>query len=700
MRQIRSLLYMVLAAFVTLAATLFQPSGLLHRILSIVICAIFSANHALCFSSLSRSAIAATPDQAPSTIIADIPRIRVPELALPEDFQVVSQMPFSAGYREVSIISQSTGMEQIYQTNLPDQSFEIKSVEFRNTSSLDLRPLLQGEAEPATISETQKQLQTFKVYFDNQDVSQVIFSDQTTAEFRADGVVIKSKDGQILETVSLSPSISQSSPITVAATAFSRTAFAEKSNTPTLGEADCKRFAEEVYQKLTRKLESTAQALKNKTAGTKIVAHALLLAKASLNQATTRSELKSNVCKVPVRCQDQVIAGKSEIKTDLFAIAPNLRNRKVTLDYNFYVIPDQLEVLYNGQRIFHVGPTAGIASHILNLPENADYVEVKVTGNQADKRTEWNYTISCSGDLIARTDCENLPQMQNNRPSVSGWFDRERINPEPSPDGGNTGAFRRVYSKPGYSYLSATVYLPPNVGKEESNKVGVYEEIIPSASPGKDNRKDVAYVYLGGWGGKNSAGNWIGAVDAGFQHSKVHNNWSLFIKAKGLVDAKGRPIEQISPEGENTRLNPGEVEIGMEVLPQQQLTVKARNTQGNDTGWKIVTAQLPSDQGWKGQQILKRMTSLAKCHKCDPKKPNDPKDPCHKCVPEDLNSGSFISGVKWSNIRIGTSEENAQPWTDAVTGGYRNFHSEKIRIRCTEQDRDNLLSHTDSIVLK
>ena len=75
----------------------------------------------------------------------------------------------------------------------------------------------------------------------------------------------------------------------------------------------------------------------------------------------------------------------------------------------------------------------------------------------------------------------------------------------PPSNSGNTGPFRRVYSKAtattGYAWESASISL-----KGSSN---VYTD--PAGT-------DAADVYEGGWGASS------GAVDAGFQYSSTYNN--------------------------------------------------------------------------------------------------------------------------------------------------------------------------------
>lgn len=72
-----------------------------------------------------------------------------------------------------------------------------------------------------------------------------------------------------------------------------------------------------------------------------------------------------------------------------------------------------------------------------------------------------------------------------------------------------TGPYRRLITKPGYSYVAGTVYLPCRAARLHANF-------------------ETAFAYVGGWG----AGRAGKAVDAGFQRSDLHDNYSLFLLAQ------------------------------------------------------------------------------------------------------------------------------------------------------------------------
>ncbi|WP_017653020.1 hypothetical protein [Fortiea contorta] len=126
MRRIRLRMIAIAAFFAAILG-----ESLVRRAIALLMCGVFSFSSTTCYTYLTNyNQVNATPvsGNIPSTIrgeknsaeTAQIPRIRKPSLELPLDFRVVRQVPFSSGKREISLVSPSTGTEQIYSTSLPD----------------------------------------------------------------------------------------------------------------------------------------------------------------------------------------------------------------------------------------------------------------------------------------------------------------------------------------------------------------------------------------------------------------------------------------------------------------------------------------------------------------------------------------------------------------------------------------------------
>jgi hypothetical protein len=81
-----------------------------------------------------------------------------------------------------------------------------------------------------------------------------------------------------------------------------------------------------------------------------------------------------------------------------------------------------------------------------------------------------------------------------------------------------TGPYRRLITKPGYSYTAGTVFLP-------------------CQATHLDSRFEVAFAYVGGWG-VGTAGK---AVDAGFQRSNLYDDYAAFINAQDFPQISKEP---------------------------------------------------------------------------------------------------------------------------------------------------------------
>lgn len=83
-----------------------------------------------------------------------------------------------------------------------------------------------------------------------------------------------------------------------------------------------------------------------------------------------------------------------------------------------------------------------------------------------------------------------------------------------------TGPYRRVYSFPGYNYLSAVVTLPCG----DARLIGDQDQFDV----------ETGYIYTGGWGDESN-GQSGAAIDAGFQFDSFHTAYSLFIAYRGKL---------------------------------------------------------------------------------------------------------------------------------------------------------------------
>jgi len=196
--------------------------------------------------------------------------------------------------------------------------------------------------------------------------------------------------------------------------------------------------------------------------------------------------------------------------------------------------------------------------------------------------------------------------------------------------GGSTGPYRRVWSQPGFSWMTATIFLPSK------------NAAPPDIAIGAGETGDTPFVYTGGWGTGGQA------VDAGFQYSPTFDNWALFLKFQG------KPEKVANPDTRFVGGNP--VQLTFEVTEDNVLLVTAEGVRQDGNPAPITVQLTPAEGvvGWPASGdgvILKRMTSIGQ-------------------MPENLGSGTFLNNVHWQGAKIGTSAEDAVSWLADQTGGH------------------------------
>lgn len=404
---------------------------LLRNVLSIALCGLLLTNSSTCYV-WSGSQLAKAADLPNETHIAIPPIIRPPSInlqdALPSDFVVSRQTPYSSGRNEILIVSPSTGTEQRFEINLPNTgSFRIYQASFSNVQVADPSIVVRDgvSLSPADI---QAKLANFTITFDsNNSPDSATLADGTKAEFSASTVVVRSADGRVIETVVISSLLPPDD----------LTALLKSSNqTIAQGNSCVGRIRDQIYT-LGQKNGTIADALKNaKSDEGKAFAWTLTYGKRALEDslvAGTRNQtLQEIACNPPVQCnQEQRYQGGSVIRTDLFQL-PGGRDQRVDVKYEFYDIPDRLEIYLNGEMYGSIpdgtGYISGNSSKPFVLPNGAAYVGVKLIGNE-DSNTKWWYTISCSGESVPADLMEAREIARRLAEVYPGW--KEGLDPCP-----------------------------------------------------------------------------------------------------------------------------------------------------------------------------------------------------------------------------------------------------------------------------
>lgn len=213
-----------------------------------------------------------------------------------------------------------------------------------------------------------------------------------------------------------------------------------------------------------------------------------------------------------------------------------------------------------------------------------------------------------------------------------------------------TGPYRRLITKPGYSYAAGTVFLP-------------------CGATHLDPKFEVAFAYVGGWG-VGSAGK---AVDAGFQRSNLYDDYAAFINAQGFP--------QISKE---PRFKCGHsIDFRFYAASDTELRLWARGlTENNRIEPVEASFKHPANYGWPANGggpiegiVLKRMTTIGQ---------NDATNALPKGVEWDADGSYFgLDGsgrplVRWSNLVVGRVDAKGNP-VDVVPWNYEHM-DERNRI--------------------
>lgn len=216
----------------------------------------------------------------------------------------------------------------------------------------------------------------------------------------------------------------------------------------------------------------------------------------------------------------------------------------------------------------------------------------------------------------------------------------------------NTGPYRRVLSKLGFAYESATIFLPDTGNISTFDHAG---NIKPSG--------DTVFVYMGGAGPNG------GEIDAGFQYSQAKNDWALLMRVAGFDDANAKVTMADGTTKFAPRFLAGqEVTLEFEVISTDVIEIRARGdlVDGQKDVLQTIRRDIskfpdtpenkkkgrvdgPTNFGWNptgAKNRLKRVTSIAQHEN-----------------PDVIESGSFVRGVKWSQCEIGKTRADAKAWS-------------------------------------
>ena len=247
-------------------------------------------------------------------------------------------------------------------------------------------------------------------------------ADGSQAQFRENQLIIRSPAGEEIETFQASAllvddtlastkrhrGLSQEQVLNVNLEDFTKTSH------PLLAQSnlDCQtqvvRSLARISTSITRYTDSMAN---SQSSITQMARWALSYSAKALENSTLpeQENIQDISCRPPVQCDQQQISGGSEIRTDLFALAPGASHGDLILEYEFYTIPDTLEMYYNGQRIFSTGEVSGQSRRTFSIPASAQEIGITIIGNR-NTNTRWWYKISCAQIATAPPNQQDTSQ--------------------------------------------------------------------------------------------------------------------------------------------------------------------------------------------------------------------------------------------------------------------------------------------------
>lgn len=387
-----------------------------------ILCGLLFANSSLCYDLLGNDITKAafsgleeadvseiteiTPDNGQEIAIPPIIRPPSAELPsfIPDDFVVSRQTPYDSGRNEIVVTSPSTDTTQRFWVSLPGEEFQLYEVELTDVSVNNAEQIVSSVDAQTTSAEVAQRLQSFKANFENSVLSEITLADGTKAEFSETQVTIRQPDGRAVETIIKSQS-DRNTDTEIAhknQQKFNKLIAQANSSCESNTAKEIVKEATDIEQWSTAIAAEWSSDLSWQDAlATRLIYQASAALAHTLKEATSGSvALQKVTCKEPVQCgfrrdtRAEGISG-SQIITDLFRV-PSGAEGDFKLEYEFFQVPDRLEISYNGEIKHDFGPTGGSGEQSFSLSQvTQGFVGIRVIGNP-DQSTEWWYEIACS----------------------------------------------------------------------------------------------------------------------------------------------------------------------------------------------------------------------------------------------------------------------------------------------------------------
>ena len=345
------------------------------------------------------------------------PIIRLPSAELPsaiaDDFTISQQTPYNSGRNEVVVTSPSTNTVQRFWLSLPGEPFQLYELALSNVAVNNADSLISAVEAQTSPAEVQQRLKSFKAIFDNNTLAEIELADGTKATFSPQEVTITQPNGRVSEVIKREQGHGKEGHDK--ANSAKDIDWRNKSGQQIAKGDSCEQNTAREIAKESTDIKAWSKDIAagwspnidwQDALATRLIREAAAALAYTLQEATSSSvALQKTTCKAPVQCgfrrdtKKEGISG-NQIITDLFRV-PVGATGKFNLDYEFFKVPDRLEISYNGEIKRAFGPTDGRGSESFSLSDVEEgFVGIRVIGNP-DEDTEWWYEINCYPALIA-----------------------------------------------------------------------------------------------------------------------------------------------------------------------------------------------------------------------------------------------------------------------------------------------------------
>jgi hypothetical protein len=309
------------------------------------------------------------PDFRDVDIQKDIKKL-TQQINIPNDFYFVEQFQITSETRATSFKSQSTSAEQII---IRSRKTGIRGIEFKNVSTPD-----------------NMKLNSFKIIFNNSNVSKIIFGDGTSLVLDD---IRKMLPGKIKADIKINEKKSRCS-----LSKNEKSTRFDISNLISRTMAECEKDREDDYKIAARGLKAAASVITGSLTGIAVAgvvtpvggvivgaavatATGVYLETIDLKGAPIYNAETKSICEAEAECGSAWSGGSGTYPTRFFSIKPGQKSR-IIVSYEFYDVPDTIQVR-RGTKVLWSRSGSGKGSEEFNrihmmFPKLVSWMNIKI----------------------------------------------------------------------------------------------------------------------------------------------------------------------------------------------------------------------------------------------------------------------------------------------------------------------------------